>query len=260
MNVFDITKYMEKIAPVSLAMDWDNPGLIIGDAERKLESVVVCLDVTKDVVDFAIENRANLILSHHPFIFNGIKSINTKSYKGTLIEKIIKNDICVYAAHTNFDFAPNGLNNQLARKLDLRYDNSLFLGSDKERIVGKIGETIGTLKFSDFVENLKNKLNVSTVRTVGNLDRVINKVAVFCGAFDYSFLKIVAKRVDCIVTGDLKYHVAMDILESGLNAVDAGHFGTEYIFVECVKKLLEQEFSEIKVLTLDNEKDLLVCM
>lgn len=260
MIICDVIRYIEKMAPISLAMDWDNPGLMVGHTERKIKSIVVCLDVTKEIVDFTIENKANLIISHHPFIFKGIKSINVLDYKGSLIEKIIKNDICVYAAHTNFDFAQNGLNNYLARKLDLHYDNSLFLGNDKERVVGKIGELGSAMVFSDFISDLKSKLKLQSVRVVGDLDKIINKVAVFCGAFDQSLLKVVAKRVDCIVTGDLKHHVALDILQSGVNAVDASHFGTEYIFVEYVKNLLEQEFQGVKVLNLENEKDLLVCM
>ena len=119
MEIFcdDVAKYIEKIAPINLAMDWDNPGLILGDMGRKIKSVVVCLDVTKDVVDFAIQKGANLILSHHPFIFKGIKKIDTSETKGELIEKIIKNNICVYSAHTNFDYAQNGLNNILAKKI-----------------------------------------------------------------------------------------------------------------------------------------------
>ncbi len=262
MEIFcdDVAKYIEKIAPINLAMDWDNPGLILGDMGRKIKSVVVCLDVTKDVVDFAIQKGANLILSHHPFIFKGIKNINTKDQKGSLIEKLIKNDICVYAAHTNFDFAQNGLNNLLARKLNLHYENSLFFGNDKERTVGKVGELTNPLVFSEFIDYLKDKLNVKNVRAVGDINRSIKTIAVFCGAFDDSLLKVVAKRVDCIVTGDLKHHVALDILEYGVNAVDASHFGTEYIFVEYVKKLLEEEFQGINVLVLDSEKDSLVYM
>ena len=208
MKVGDIARYIERIAPISLAADWDNPGLVIGNLEREIQSVVVCLDVTRSVVDFAIQNKASLILSHHPFIFRGVKSINTKYEKGLLIERLIKNDICVYGAHTNFDFAQNGLNSRLSKKVGLHYENSLFWGNDKDRIIGKIGETSKPMMFPDFINDLKNKLNIHNVRVVGDMNRTINKVAVFCGAFDESVLKVIEGRVDCIVTGDLKHHTA----------------------------------------------------
>ena len=256
----DIASYMEKIAPINLACEWDNPGLLIGDLDSEVKNILVCLDVTKDAVEFAISNNVDLMLSHHPFIFKGIKKINTNDAKGELIQKIIKNDICVYAAHTNFDFAPNGLNNLLAKKIDLHYSNSLFMGNNKECTVGKIGELFNPVKFCDFVQTVKRQLGVSNVRIVGDTNRIIKNVAVFCGAFDENLLKLAKKRADCIVTGDLKHHVALEIAQEGLNAIDAGHFGTEYIFVDYIAKLLQTDFPNINVITQDDEKDSLTYM
>ena len=256
----DIALYMEKIAPINLACEWDNPGLLIGNLGNEVKNVLVCLDVTREVVEFAITNKVDLILSHHPFIFKGIKSINTSDAKGELIHKIIKNNISIYAAHTNFDFAQNGLNNLLAKKLDLHYSNSLFMGNNKECTVGKIGELFNSLKFSDFVQNVKKQLNLGNVRVVGNMNKHIKNVAVFCGAFDESLLKLVKNRVDCIVTGDLKHHVALEIQQEGLNAIDAGHFGTEHIFVGHVVELLQKDFPNINVFMKDDEKDSLIYM
>lgn len=256
----DIISYIEKIAPVSLACEWDNPGLLIGSTENEVKNVVICLDVTREVVDFAVKSNADLILSHHPFIFKGIKKINTNETKGELIEKLIKNDICVYAAHTNFDFAQNGLNNILAKKIDLHYANSLFMPGNKECTVGKIGELFNPVKFSDFIKHVKEQLNLSNLRVVGDMDKVIKNVAVFCGAFDEKLLDLVVKRADCIVTGDLKHHIALDMQQEGLNVIDASHFGTEHIFVAHFENLLKQDFPNINVLVLEDEKDSLIYM
>lgn len=252
----DVAAYIEKISPVSLACEWDNVGLIIGNSDKPIKRIVVCLDLTREVLDFAIQKNANLILSHHPFIFKGVKKINTKESYGKMVEDIIKNDICVYAAHTNFDFAHNGLNDLLAKVIDLHYSNSLYLGQSKDRIVGKIGEVIGDKTFGEFAEKVKEKLNVDNVRIAGDVDKVVKRVAVFCGSFDENFLNLVTKRADVIVTGDLKHHVVLDIMQKGLCAIDAGHFGTEHIFVDYIKRLLTQNFDGIEVFALSDEKDL----
>lgn len=254
--VKDIATYIEKIAPISLACEWDNVGLIIGNYDRVVKKIVVCLDLTREVLDFAIEKKANLIISHHPFIFKGVKRINMNESYGKLVEDIIKNDISVYAAHTNFDFTHNGLNDILAKAIDLHYPNSLYMGKSKDRIIGKIGELVEDSTFRDLVNKVRSRLNVDGVRAVGDLDKKVRKVAVFSGAFDESTLALLKNRVHVIVTGDLKHHVAMDILQKGLCAIDAGHFGTEYIFVDYVKKLLEQNFEEIDVFKLEGERDL----
>lgn len=256
----DIVSYIEKIAPISLACDWDNPGLLVGNMDNEVKNVVVCLDVTREIVNFAVENDADLILSHHPFIFKGIKKIDTSETKGELIEKIIKNNICVYSAHTNFDYAQNGLNNILAKKIDLHYSNSLFKKENKDCTVGKIGELFNPVKFEDFIKHVKEQLNVPNLRVIGDMNRVIKDVAVFCGAFDESLLSLVCKRADCIVTGDLKHHIALDMRQEGLNVIDAGHFGTEHIFVEHFKKILKEDFQDLNVLVLGDEKDSLIYM
>ena len=256
----DIVSYIEKIAPISLACEWDNPGLLIGNIDNEVKNVVVCLDVTREIVDFTVANGADLILSHHPFIFKGIKKIDTTETKGELIEKLIKNNICVYSAHTNFDYAQNGLNNILAKKIDLYYSNSLFMPGNKDCTVGKIGELFNPVKFDVFIKHVKEQLKVPNLRVVGDMNRVIKNVAVFCGAFDERLLSLVIKRVDCIVTGDLKHHIALDMRQEGLNVIDAGHFGTEHIFVEHFKNLLGENFQDLNVLVYEDESDSLIYM
>lgn len=258
MKVFvkDIAAYIEKVAPISLACEWDNVGLIIGDYNRVVKKIVVCLDLTREVLDFAIEKKANIILTHHPFIFKGVKKINMGESYGKIVEDIIKNDISVYAAHTNFDFTHNGLNDVLAKTIDLHYPNSLYMGKCRDRIVGKIGELVEDCTFKDLVNKVRGKLNVDGVRAIGDLEKRVKKVVVFSGAFDESMLEHLKSRVHVIVTGDIKHHVALDIIQKRLCAIDAGHFGTEYIFVDHVKKLLEQSFKDIEVLKLESERDL----
>lgn len=257
MKIFvkDVAAYMEKIAPLNLACEWDNVGLIVGNYGREVKRVIVCLDLTREVLDFAIAKNANLIVSHHPFIFRGVKRINTSDLYGKLVEDVIKNDICVYAAHTNFDFTHNGLNDILAKSIDLHYSNSIYVGKSRDRIMGKVGEVVDELTFEEFANKVRDKLRLASIRVVGDLERQVRRIAVFSGAFDENMLDLVKNRADVIVTGDLKHHVALDIMQKGLCAIDAGHFGTEYIFVDYIRRVLAQNFESIDILSLDGESD-----
>lgn len=118
-TVNDIIKKFEELIPTYLAEKWDNVGLQVGTLQRSCNGILTCLDVTADVIDYAIAQNLNLIVSHHPLIFNGIKKLDTKNYLGSIIEKAIKNDITIYSAHTNLDIANNGLNDFVAEKLGL---------------------------------------------------------------------------------------------------------------------------------------------
>ncbi len=118
-SVKDIMTLMESWAPLSLAESWDNPGLMVGAIDRQVTGIVTSLDLTKEAVDYAMDRGCNMIISHHPLIFKGLKSIDLGSYQGQLLETLIKNDIAVYSAHTNLDIAQGGLNDMLAAKLGL---------------------------------------------------------------------------------------------------------------------------------------------
>ncbi|CUH94176.1 UPF0135 protein [Propionispora sp. 2/2-37] len=111
---------MNQLAPDYLAEDWDNVGLLVGNPGQKIRKVLVVLDVTPTVVDYAVDSKVDMIISHHPLIFHGMKNIRTDLYSGMVIAKLLKADIAVYAAHTNLDITAGGVNDSLARKLLLQ--------------------------------------------------------------------------------------------------------------------------------------------
>ena len=114
-----IIESMEQWAPLHYAESWDNVGLMLGSKQRNIFKIITTLDITPEVVEYAIAEQAQMIISHHPFIFKGLKSLNLDSPQGTLIERLIKNDIVVYSAHTNLDITQGGLNDMLANRLGL---------------------------------------------------------------------------------------------------------------------------------------------
>jgi dinuclear metal center YbgI/SA1388 family protein len=119
MKIKEVIQYLEKIAPLSYQESYDNSGLIIGDDFNEIKGVLICLDSTEEVVEEAIEKRCNLIIAHHPIIFSGIKKINSQNYIGKTIVKAIKNDIAIYACHTNLDNIKEGVNKKIADQLGL---------------------------------------------------------------------------------------------------------------------------------------------
>ena len=120
MKLKQVTSYLESIAPLDLQEDYDNSGLIIGDPDLEVTSAIVCLDVIEEVIDEAIDNESNLIISHHPIIFSGIRRITGKNSIERTIIKAIKNNIAIYAIHTNLDVVKSGVNSRIADILELK--------------------------------------------------------------------------------------------------------------------------------------------
>ncbi len=119
VKITEVLQLMGEIAPARLAEDWDNVGLQVGDSSQEVENILLALDFNQDVLDEALEKNCQLIITHHPFIFSGIKSVNTQNRSGKLIFGLIKNDISLFSAHTNLDIAENGLNDYLIKMLDV---------------------------------------------------------------------------------------------------------------------------------------------
>ena len=120
VKIKDVTSYLESIAPLSLQESYDNAGLIVGDPNAEVSGVLVCLDSVEESIDEAIKHGANLIVAHHPIVFRGLKKFNGKNYVERTVIKAIKNDIAIYAIHTNLDNVPNGVNSIIAKKLGLK--------------------------------------------------------------------------------------------------------------------------------------------
>ncbi len=357
----DVIKFMEDFAPPVLAEDWDNVGLMLGSREDEIKKVMVCLDVTPKVIEVAETEKVNLIVSHHPFIFKGLKRISREDLKGKMIMDLIKKGINVYSAHTNLDVTDGGINQYLSGLLELKNIRNLksykterllklvvfvpkdsldtvrdamgkagagwignysdcsftsegigtfkpqegtnpYIGtqgnlekveeyrietvaseknidqvvsamksvhpyeemaydiypleiSGKEYGMGCVGEVENTMRAKTFAEVVKSKLNTGNVRVIGNLDKDIKKAAVFCGSFDNDIMGMAKSKADVLVTGDVKYHDALDMLQMDMCVIDAGHFSTERIIVPRLVELLKQKFETLEVISSNVEED-----
>ena len=158
----DIIQFMEKLAPPWLAEDWDNVGLLLGSKKQEIKRVITCLDVTSKVVDEAIEKKADLIVSHHPFIFKGMKRIIPEDIKGEQVYKLIRNNIAVYSAHTNLDMAQGGLNEYLASVLGLANVRGL-----KRHVAEKMFKLVVFVP-EESVDQVRNALSAAGTGWIGN--------------------------------------------------------------------------------------------
>lgn len=225
MKAKDLIEYIESFASLEFQEDWDNSGIQIGDLNQEVSSIVLAMDVTDQVVDYAIDQGANLIISHHPFFFKGEKSIDYNTYKGNLIRKIIKEDIFVYSSHTSLDIASGGVNDSLAKILKI--DSPRNFEEDGEKIIGLYGKTsIST------TDELIDKIDWSIcpksfMRIYGKYQEKIEKIALVGGSGG-SYINT-AKRHNCniLLTGDVDHHQAQEAYEKSMMVIDMGHFYSE---------------------------------
>lgn len=245
----DVMEYIEQLAPAELAEEWDNTGLLLGGSDRIVSRIMVCLDVTAEALEAAVNKKVDLIVTHHPVIFRGIKKISEDDVKGKQLFYAVSNGISVISAHTNLDYADNGVNVKLAETLGL--ENTALLGKGP----GRTGLLKEKMSFDDFIAYVKERLEVPFVRTVGNTVSGIGKVAVFCGSFNDDLKALLESGADAVVTGDLKYHTALDAREAGLCLIDAGHFSTERVILPYLAAVLAERFPETEVIRFSQEKD-----
>ncbi len=236
MNGIEIKKIFESLYPKDLAYEWDNVGLQIGTLNKEINNILLTLDLRTEVVDEAIAMKVDLIIVHHPLIFSPIKNINTDTYKGKVIEKLIKNEITLYVAHTNFDISNHGMNLILANMLGLKNQKIIDYTTDSEGL-GRIGE-VKELSMEKAISFVKETFQVEHARFIGNLDSSVRRIAISGGSGSRNIYNAKEMQADLYVTGDLSYHIAHDVLAIGLNALDIGH-NIEKFFVYELKNVLK---------------------
>jgi dinuclear metal center YbgI/SA1388 family protein len=238
MKISDITSCIENIAPLNIQEDYDNCGLLIGHHHDDVHKILLCLDVTETVLNEAVAEQCDLIISHHPMIFRGVKKIATNS----LIYQAIRNKIAIYAAHTNLDAASFGVSTILGEKLGLQNLRALQKNSVDERFgLGAIGEFAKPLSELEFLDLVKNVCQIPMVRHSALLQKPVKTVAL-CGGSGGEFLsEAMALKVDAYLTADLKYH-EFCLANMAVLLVDAGHFESEQFAVDILYSVICKNF------------------
>lgn len=349
MTIREITAYLETIAPLAYQEDYDNSGLIVGDPNRKVNKVLITLDTIEAVVDEAIDKKCELIIAHHPIVFRGLKKLNGKNYVERTVIKAIKNDIAIYAIHTNLDNVHTGVNRKIAEKLELQDTSILtpkkntlsklvafcpkestasvldalhqagagaigdyshcgfkvsgecsfmpmkganpYIGEEnklerveEDRIEVQLGvhqekavlkalfsshpyeevayylnrvenenQTVGSgmvgnlkvpLAASDFLQYVKEKMELTSIRHTELISKQIKKVAVCGGAGSFLLGKAKQAQADAFITADFKYHEFFDA-ENRLMILDIGHYESEVFTKELLLEFLTEKFTNI---------------
>ena len=314
MKLSEIISRLEEKFPRQNAESWDNVGLLIGNRENEIKKIQISLDVTMRVIENAVENNVDLIISHHPFIFSPIKDINNDSIIGRKILKLIENKIAVYSLHTNLDSTMLGLNDLAGEKLgfvsgkiidpvkenfyrgefysdnrekaeeELQKENISFKTEfhreetkfifvhKKEKVysvleklnrksliqgeyfifelenkyiesgIGRVYSLDKKENLLDVIKDIKEKLNLENAVISGyDIEKaVIKKIAVVNGAGSSYWKKAKRMGADLLITGDLKYHEALDAKEEGMYILDVGHYESEHFFNILIEKILAE--------------------
>jgi dinuclear metal center YbgI/SA1388 family protein len=220
-TVNDLVELLEELMPSSLAEDWDNVGLMVGRKGKTVKRILLALDLSKEVVEQAIAQKIDMIITHHPAIFKKLKRVVDNDWQQDLLLTLMENGIAVYSAHTNLDCVSTGVNDVLAKLLKLEDADIL----DDSNGLGRIG-FVDKMTLADYAQFVKTALKADYV-IVGDAGKQVHKVAVCGGAGSDLIDLALAKGADTLVTGDVKYHSAQQAVFSGLNIIDAGHQPTE---------------------------------
>ncbi len=228
-----IINSIESVAPRSAQESWDNSGMQVGDTGRDITSVLLTTDITEDVVSEAIEYGCQLIISHHPLLFHGLKQVCGQTPQARVVEMAIKHDIAIYSAHTNLDSVVGGINTRLAERLGIR-DYRLLTESG----LGAIGSLPEPVNYLDFIEQIRKTLDCSYVRYTRPAKELIRTVAV-CGGSGAEFIDTAIEQgADVYLTADCKYHEFQDA-DRRIGLIDIDHWYSERHAREIFRDLIE---------------------
>ena len=237
-TVADILQFVETLAPRELKMDWDNVGLLCGSKHTEVTRVLVALDPFAGVCKEAADFGAQLIVTHHPLIFQAPAAITDETSVGRSIMFLCRHGISAINAHTNLDCAEGGVNDVLAASLGLA--NVTPIGD-----LLRMGE-VNEQALPEFLTSVKNRLGCDGLRYVDG-DKRVHKVAVGGGSCAGGMMEAIDAGCDTFVTADVKYNQFWDAQDLGLNLIDAGHFHTENPVVAVLAEKIAAAFPEIEV-------------
>lgn len=233
----EIYTWIDEYAPFRYAQSWDQCGLQVGDPEAAVERILVALDPGSETIREARERRCECLVTHHPLIFRPLKALRTDEFPANLVAAALLSGVHIIAAHTNLDVARDGTNDRFGRLLNLvniepLESDDLWRGEERYGGMGRIGTLPKAMSVGELASLSKQVLGVNGLRTVGSVDRQVDRVAICTGSGGGLVETVINSGVDVYITGDLKYHEALRALEAGLALIDVGHFGSERLIVE----------------------------
>ena len=242
MKIKEVLSALERFAPLPLQESWDNAGLQVGLTETEVSGALLCLDVNEKIVDEAIQKGCNLVVSHHPLLFRGLKTISDLTDVQRTVMKAVQKGICVISMHTNMDNAKGGVNYKMAEKLGLR--DVQFLAPKTvdgvESGSGVVGELPEAQAADDFVLAVKKAFGVECAMCNELLRRPVRKVALCGGAGDFLLDDALKAGADAFITGEMHYHQYFGY-EQQIQICVIGHYQSEQYTAEIFRDIIEKE-------------------
>lgn len=230
LTVARVYELLDALAPFDTQADFDNAGLLVGDPQAEVTGIHLALDVTDRVIDDALSQGANLIVTHHPLMFSARKRLTEADYEGHLLLRLIRSNLSLIAAHTNLDQAPGGMNDTLAARLGLlRVTGEGFV---------RVGDLPEPMTAEAFAAVAARQLG-DTVRVMGHRDALIHRVGLCSGGGCDEWAEAQAMGADAFLTGEVKHHIALDASYHGVVLLEAGHFATENPGIFALMKALQ---------------------
>lgn len=259
-TVQDVCRYLEAYAPLHLAEEWDNVGLLVGDRQRPVHKIMTCLTITPSSAAEAIQEKADLIVTHHPLPFKPFKRLTTDFTAGRMLLDLIGAQVSIYSPHTAFDSAAAGINQSLAEGLCLESITPLVpIDADKTGLgSGRIGKFRTPLPLAAVADIVKKFLKLDRLQAVAASQELVKKVAIACGSAG-QFLEP-ARRAGCnlLLTGETNFHTCLEAEATQTSLLLTGHFASERFGVERLAANLQQEFAALSVWPSKSEQDPLV--
>ncbi len=243
-KVKDVVRVLEDFAPLGIQEKWDNSGLCIGSGEDKVSSVLFGLDCTPELVDEAVACGADMIITHHPLIFGGLRQIRPEDPVGSAVMKAIRAGIAVYAAHTTADKVVEGVSGAMARKLGLQQVSILDEEADGHGL-GMVGDLPEPMDCRLFLEKVKEVFHLQSMRASRPLEGKVSRVAL-CGGSGSSLIRnAMNSGAQVYVSGDISYHHFFT--PADFMILDIGHYESEIEIVDILFSLIKKNFPNFAV-------------
>lgn len=239
MKISEVYDFLNTLAPYNTQLPWDNSGFMVGNVEREIDSILLCLDCTNDVIQQAVSKGIKLIVCHHPLIFRPVSNVS----EDTPVYNAIKNDITVISAHTNLDIAQGGVNDALCDVLNIKNVKPIIAENVPIMRAGET-ECCSVKEFARFCSYTLGN-SVKYVDSNGSVE----KVAVCSGSGGEFVYDVVKYGFDTFVTGEAKHHEYLDAKRLGVNLIVAGHFATEQVVLASIRDKMLNVFPECSIET-----------
>lgn len=243
----EVTDIIEQRFPKEYALDWDNVGLLAGRDDKEVRCIYIALDASDEVIHAAARQGADMLVTHHPLIFSGMKRITNQDFIGRRILGLIRRDISYYAMHTNYDVL--GMAALSGSMIGLKQPEALEVTCEAQEGIGRIGQLEKAVSLRQCCEDVKRAFHLESVRVFGNPDRTVERIAICPGSGKSVIGEALKKQADVLITGDIGHHEGIDAAAQGMAVIDAGHYGLEHIFVEDMKDYLGKKLEGVQIIT-----------